>query len=115
MFAKMSEEEVNYGLEDYYRTLDPTDPIVKVRCEAWGEPEPLPEGLPPVAPFDIAFLPESIGPWVEDIAERMQCPPDLVGVLRPLLPWVQSLAGRSVFVLRDILTGVKSLIYGDVS
>ena len=80
LFAKMSEEEVEDEFQDFYRTLDPTDPIVKVRCEAWGEPEPLPEGLPPVAPFDKAFLPESIGPWVEDIGDRMQCPPDFVGV-----------------------------------
>jgi Protein of unknown function (DUF3987) len=45
----------------------------------WCEPKPLPSGLLPVAPFDAAFLPESIAAWVQDIAERMQCPPDFVG------------------------------------
>jgi hypothetical protein len=46
----------------------------------WPDPKPLPDGLLPVAPFDYAFLPESIAPWVQDISERMQCPPDFVGV-----------------------------------
>jgi Protein of unknown function (DUF3987) len=46
----------------------------------WCEPKLLPSGLSPVDPFDLEFLPESIAPWVLDIAERMQCPPDFVGV-----------------------------------
>src|SRR5260370_13215816 len=50
------------------------------RVDAWPEPKPLPNGLMPVAPFELDFLPASIGPWVEDIAERMQCPLDFVGV-----------------------------------
>ena len=44
----------------------------------WSDPKPIPDGLSPVAPFDMAFLPESIAAWVADIAERMQCPPDFV-------------------------------------
>ena len=46
----------------------------------WPDPKPLPDGLLPVAPFEYDFLPSSIAPWVADIAERMQCPPDFVGV-----------------------------------
>jgi putative DNA primase/helicase len=49
--------------------------------ERWPEPRPLPDGLLPVANFNIAaFLPESIGPWIADISERMQCPPDYAGI-----------------------------------
>lgn len=50
---------------------------------AWPEPQPLPEALPPVQPFDPDLLPESLRGWVLDIAHRMQCPPDFpaVGVL----------------------------------
>ena len=48
--------------------------------EIWPDPKPLPSGLLPVALFDYAFLPKSISPWVQDISERMQCPPDFVGV-----------------------------------
>src|SRR5215831_2429448 len=46
----------------------------------WPDPKPLPSGLIPVQKFDFAFLPESLGPWARDISERMQCPPDFVGV-----------------------------------
>ena len=41
-----------------------------------GDPKPLPEGLPSVETFDRAMLPPRLRPWVMDIAERMQCPPD---------------------------------------
>jgi hypothetical protein len=46
----------------------------------WNEPVALPKGLKPVAQFDYDFLPEAIGPWVEDISDRMQCPPDFVAI-----------------------------------
>lgn len=42
----------------------------------WSDPQDLPEGLPSVAPFDFRLLPVTLRPFVEDIAERMQCPPD---------------------------------------
>ena len=44
------------------------------------EPLPLPSELLPVAPFDYALLPESLQPWVKDICDRIQCPPDFVAV-----------------------------------
>jgi hypothetical protein len=46
----------------------------------WPEPKPLPDGLLPVKAFELDYLPESIAPWVSDISDRMQCPPDFVGV-----------------------------------
>jgi hypothetical protein len=46
------------------------------RFSEWPEPKPLPKGLPPVAPFDRDFLPDSIAPWVMDINNRLQSPPD---------------------------------------
>jgi putative DNA primase/helicase len=42
----------------------------------WPAPRPLPNGLLPVKPFDLAMVPAAFAPWIEDIAERMQCPPD---------------------------------------
>ena len=47
---------------------------------AWPEPIPLPDGLPPVAPFDAELLPEALRGWATDIADRMQCPPDFTAV-----------------------------------
>ncbi len=48
--------------------------------DGWPEPEPVPTALRPVPPFDYAMLPEPFVPWVKDIAERMQCAPDVVAV-----------------------------------
>jgi len=50
------------------------------QIQIYREPEALPVELLPVAPFDCALLPEGLRPWVEDIVERMQCPPDFVAV-----------------------------------
>jgi hypothetical protein len=41
----------------------------------WPEPEPLGGELPAVRAFDLALLPDSLRPLVEDTAERMQVPP----------------------------------------
>lgn len=46
----------------------------------WGEPQPIPSGLLPVETFTPDLLPESLRGWVEDISERMQCPPDFAAV-----------------------------------
>ncbi len=48
--------------------------------QEWGTPAELPTSLPPVDPFDYELLPEALRPWVADIAERMQCPPDFSAV-----------------------------------
>lgn len=52
-------------------TLDPN---------AWPAPQPLPDELPSVLPFDFDLLPTTLRPWIEDIAERLQCPPDFPAV-----------------------------------
>jgi putative DNA primase/helicase len=49
-----------------------------------------------VPSFDPAFLPKSLGPWVADIAERMQCPVDYVGV--SALVMLGSLVGRKIAI-----------------
>lgn len=61
-------------------------------ASAWPDPQPLPEGLAPVAPFDYAMLPERLRPWVQDVADRMQCPPDFVAV--PMVAAAGNLIGR---------------------
>ncbi len=55
----------------------PVDPATEAG-ETYPEPMPLPDGLPPVAAFETALLPETLRPWAADIIERMQCPPDFV-------------------------------------
>lgn len=49
--------------------------------EAANDPAPIPlPGLPPVPPFDLDMLPESLRPYVEDVCDRASCPLDFVAV-----------------------------------
>jgi hypothetical protein len=64
--------------------------------QTWQEPKPLPNSLRPVKAFDLAFLPAKIAPWVADISDRMQCPPDFVGV--PALVALGTVIGRRIGV-----------------
>jgi Protein of unknown function (DUF3987) len=60
----------------------------------WPEPKPLPEGLLPVDAFTLEFVPNSLAPWIDDISNRMQCPPDYVAVSATVA--LGSLIGRKV-------------------
>jgi len=57
-------------------------------------PIPLPAELLPVMPFDYALLPETLQPWIKDISERMQCPPDFVAVA--VMTAMAAVIGRKV-------------------
>lgn len=48
--------------------------------DTWPVPQPLPDDLPSVLAFDLDLLPEKFRPWIEDIADRLQCPPDYSAV-----------------------------------
>jgi Protein of unknown function (DUF3987) len=62
--------------------------------EGWPDPIPLRDELAPVLPFTADLLPRQLRPWVVDIAERMNCPPDLVAI--PAMVAAGSLVGRRV-------------------
>src|SRR6202521_3504585 len=57
-------------------------PAVRVRrhacaeAELWPTPRPLASALAEVCPFDPDLLPETLRPWVLDLAERLQVPLD---------------------------------------
>lgn len=70
---------------DAARLVDPHD---------WPAPRPLPAALPAVAPFHPDLLPESLRPWSQDIAERVQCPPDFPAVA--LMITLATVVGRKV-------------------
>ncbi len=77
---------------------------------AWPEPRPLPPELHPVPAFDMALLPDSLRPWIEDVCERVQCPPDFVAV--PAMVALGSLIGRKVRIrpkARDSWTVVPNV------
>lgn len=59
----------------------------------WPDPDPIKAELEPVPLFSADMLPESIGPWVMDVAHRMCVPPDYVAV--SLIVVVSSIIGTS--------------------
>ena len=63
------------GFNDGYDPMD--DGAGEI--ETWQTPEPL-RTLPAVNQFTYSLLPEALRDWVQDIAERMQCPADFVAV-----------------------------------
>jgi len=56
------------------------DVIVNMPADAWPAAEPLPTALPPVAAFDLDLLPDTLRPWIVDISERIQCPPEFPAI-----------------------------------
>jgi hypothetical protein len=60
----------------------------------WPDPIPLRDELLPVQAFSADLLPSQLRDWVMDIAERMNCPPDLVGI--PAMVSAGALIGRKV-------------------
>lgn len=71
-------------------------------ADQWPDPKPLPNGLLPVDPFDLDFLPSRIAPWVGDIAERLQCPLDFVAI--PALVALATVVGRKVGIRPQLHT-----------
>ena len=47
--------------------------------DSWPDRIELP-GLPPVPTWDDALLPDAFRPWLSDVAERTQCPPEYPAV-----------------------------------
>ncbi|SNT03096.1 Protein of unknown function [Noviherbaspirillum humi] len=67
-----------------------------VETNSWPKPTPLPCSLPAVQPFDPDLLPVAFRAFVEDVAHRMQCPPDYVAV--GLLVAASSVVGARVVI-----------------
>ncbi|HSJ04496.1 MAG TPA: DUF3987 domain-containing protein, partial [Verrucomicrobium sp.] len=76
-------EETHHCLKQANQTATPIWGTASCPAATASNPEgpiPLPVILPPVHSFDPAWLPNSLAPWITDIAERMQCPPDFPAV-----------------------------------
>ncbi len=46
----------------------------------WPDPKPFTPKLKPVDPFDGELVPETLAPYITDVSERMQSPPDFIAV-----------------------------------
>jgi Protein of unknown function (DUF3987) len=69
---------------------------------SWPDPKPIRGGLAPVDAFDINFMPAALGPWIDDIANRLQCPPDYVAVAA--ITSLGSLIGRRAGIKPQLKT-----------
>ncbi len=79
-----------------------------VQSDAWPDPAPLGDELPPVPALDLELLPGSLRPLVEDVSERMQAPAEFaagaaivslagcVGRRAAIMPKVQDTGWRVV-------------------
>jgi putative DNA primase/helicase len=67
-------------VESLQAEWDATETMTQADAESWLPPLPIPETLRSVEPFNYALLPDALRPWITDIAERMQCPPDFPAV-----------------------------------
>lgn len=65
-------------------------------------PRALPPELEPVPAFPLNALPAAIGGWVQDVSDRMACPPDFVAV--SMLVGLASLAGRHLSIRPQLQT-----------
>ena len=68
----------------------------------WPEPKPLPNGLVPVEPFSSEFMPDVLARWIDDIGNRLQCPPDYVAVAA--LTALGSVIGRRIGIKPQVKT-----------
>jgi hypothetical protein len=80
------------GSDAVKRCIEAAKPTAKT----WPEVEPIDDGLPRVPTFDYLMLPKEVRPYVEDVSERMQCPPDYVAV--SMMAALGSVIGRRVGV-----------------
>ncbi|MDA2931165.1 DUF3987 domain-containing protein, partial [Acidobacteria bacterium AH-259-O06] len=77
----LPESEVRKIAESMGRYAPADPPAEGTLVEAQEpEPKPLPQSLPPVPAFDSILLPDSLKAWVDDMAERIQCPADFPAV-----------------------------------
>lgn len=74
---------------DIHARIREADPL-----ESWPDPISLRDELPPVEPFNPDLLPAMLQNWVMDIAERMNCPADLVAI--PAMVAAGAAIGRKV-------------------
>jgi len=97
----MKQNDKILGKDDF--SLDTTGVNPDNRPIEWGELKPIPDPLKKVDAFNFNLLPESLKPWIQDISERMQCPPDYPAI--GAMVTLSAVVGRAV--------GIKPKAYDD--
>ena len=85
--ARTIKSGLESGLKDPRQIPDPRtsprqgrDKPFPALPEQWPTPQPIPDELVPVQKFDYSLLPATFRSWIQDIADRLQCPPDFSAV-----------------------------------
>jgi putative DNA primase/helicase len=72
------------------------------RAGEWPNPKDVPNGLAPVDEFNLDFMPDALRPWIDDVATRLQCPPDYIAVTAIVA--LGSVIGRRVGIKPQLKT-----------
>jgi putative DNA primase/helicase len=68
----------------------------------WPTPKPIPNDLPPVDSFALDFMPVRLAPWINDIATRLQCPPDYPAIT--MMTALGAVVGRKIGIKPQMKT-----------
>jgi putative DNA primase/helicase len=79
------------------QTRDTRHAADDAQADRWPEPELFSSDLPAVEPFDYEMLPDSMRAYVQDVANRMQVPPD--GIAAAIVVAMGSVIGRQVGIM----------------
>ena len=74
----------------------------RARSEDLLTPKPIPSELARVDAFALEFLPERLAPWIDDIASRLQCPPDYPAITA--MTAVGAIVGRKIAIKPQMKT-----------
>lgn len=74
----------------------------RARSEDWLTPKPIPSELARVDAFALEFLPERLAPWIDDIASRLQCPPDYPAITA--MTALGAIVGRKIAIKPQMKT-----------
>jgi hypothetical protein len=72
------------------------------RSEDWLIPKPIPSDLARVEAFAFDLLPDQLAPWIDDIATRLQCPPDYPAITA--MTALGAILGRKIAIKPQIKT-----------
>ena len=87
------------GVDDGMRSI-----VVRKRAsnEDWLAPKPIPNDLARVEAFALELLPDRLAPWIDDIATRLQCPPDYPAITS--MTALGAILGRKVAIKPQMKT-----------
>jgi len=93
-YARRGDEYLALTLKNEREWVDANAKSKTTNDDAWEEPVPLPEGLPPVARLVPSMVPMPLRGWLVDVSERMQIPLDFVAAAAIVV--AGALVGRRV-------------------